>query len=273
MKNKILTFFLIAAATAVFSSCQKMDAPELGEVITDEGKTLPDGPLRFYAGFNKTDGSSARWNAYDSISGSPALLYPVSYSDGINGKALQGKDGEAVLYMNANDFNKATSFSIALWIKNTAQKDRTEFLFSLVQPNFSWHNSAAFVLVEKQAADSVIMKFGLNDQWLEGTFKKPMFDGNWHHMVYVYDQTTSNVTYYFDGQEVTGLTATQTKMNKPVTFAGITGLVIGGWNKHGGQPGPGDDWVKSFSGSLDQFRLYNKPLTGAEVQGLFNGKL
>lgn len=250
-----------------------MDRPELGEVITDEGKNLPDGPLRFYAGFNKTDGPSARWNAYDSVSGSPALLYPLSFTDGINGKAMQGKDGEAALYMNANDFDKASSFSISFWIKNTAQAGRTEFLFSLVQPKYSWTNSAAFVLVENQTATSTTMKFGLKDQWLEGTFNKPMFNGSWHHIVYSYDNAARKMTYYFDGQEVTGLTATQTNMNSSVNFTGITNLILGGWNKHAGQPGPTDDWVKSFSGSLDQFRLYNKALTGTEVQALFNSKL
>ena len=64
-------------------------------------------PLRFFTAFNKTDGPSPRWNALDSVSGSPALLYPLGYSDGINGKAMKGKDNEAALYMNANDFDKA----------------------------------------------------------------------------------------------------------------------------------------------------------------------
>jgi hypothetical protein len=273
MKNKITNFLLIAAATAAISSCQKIDRPELGEVITDEGKGLPTGPLRFYTGFNKTDGPSPRWNALDSVSGSPALLYPLDYTDGINGKAMKGKDNEAALYMNANDFDKASSFSIAFWIKNPAQAGRTEFLFSLVQPNYSWTNSAAFVLVEHQTATSTTMKFGLKDQWLEGTFNKPMFDGSWHHMVYSYDNTAKKMTYYFDGQEVTGLTATQTNMNSSVNFTGITNLILGGWNKHAGQKGPTDDWVKSFSGSLDQFRLYDKALTSTEVQALFNSKL
>jgi hypothetical protein len=33
------------------------------------------------------------------------------------------------------------------------------------------------------------------------------------------------------------------------------------------------DWGKSFNGSLDQFRLYNKALTAAEVQALFTSKM
>ncbi|ANE51048.1 hypothetical protein SY85_11580 [Flavisolibacter tropicus] len=263
----------MAAVVAAIGSCQKIDRPGLGEVVTDGGKGLPTGSLRFFTSFNKTDGPSARWNALDSISGNPALLYPVDYTDGINGKAFKGKDNEAVLYLNANDFDKASSFSIAFWIKNAAQSGRTEFLFSLVQPNFSWTNSAAFVLVENQTATNTTMKFGLKDQWLEGTFNKPMFDGSWHHMVYSYDNAAKKMTYYFDGQEVTGMTATQTNMNASVNFTGVTNLILGGWNKHAGQKGPTDDWVKSFTGSLDQFRMYDKALTATEALALYNSKL
>src|SRR6476620_11278506 len=110
MKNKIANILLMAAVVAAIGSCQKIDRPGLGEVVTDGGKGLPTGSLRFFTSFNKTDGPSPRWN----------------------------------------DFDKASSFSIAFWIKNAAQTGRTEFLFSLVQPNFSWTNSAAFVLVENQ---------------------------------------------------------------------------------------------------------------------------
>jgi hypothetical protein len=273
MNSKITNLLMVAASIAIFSSCQKMDRPKLGEVITDAGGGLPEGPLRFYTGFNKTDGPSPRWNAQDSVSGSPALLFPLSYAPGISGNAMKGADNAAALYLNANDFKSATSFSISYWVKNTAQGGRTEFLFSLVQPNYSWTNSALFVLVENQTATSTTMKIGLKDQWLEGTFNKPMFDGNWHHIVYSYDAPSAKMTYYFDGQVVTDMNNTQTNGPAGVNFNGITNVVLGGWNKHAGQPGPTDDWVKSYSGLLDQFRMYNKALSASEVQALFNSKL
>jgi hypothetical protein len=122
------------------------------------------------------------------------------------------------------------------------------------------------------------MKFGLMDQWLEGDFNKPMFDGNWHHMAYVYDHTTSKMNYYFDGALVTGLTTTQTDVKKngaprgAVDFSKASNFVIGGWNKHAGLAGPGDDWIRSFSGNLDQFRLYTKALSASEVQALYTSK-
>jgi hypothetical protein len=36
--------------------------------------------------------------------------------------------------------------------------------------------------------------------------------------------------------------------------------------------GPQDPWIHSYSGAMDQFRLYNKALTASEVTALFNSK-
>ena len=279
MRNKIAFFLSSALILLAASGCQKMDKPELGEYATDDNQTLLPGNLRFFTSFNSTDGPSARWNAKDSISGNPALLFPFTYAPGVNGNGIKGEDNSAILYLNANDLKSATSFSIAFWMKNTAQAGRTEFLFSLVDDTYSgWHRSAVFLLLENQTATSTTMKFGLMDQWLEGTFNKPMFDGNWHHIVYSYDQTTSKMTYYFDGAVVTGMTPTQTDVKNggnprgAVNFSASSGFIIGGWNKHAGKAGPTDDWIKSYTGYLDQFRIYNKPLTPAEVQALYTNK-
>ena len=273
MNHNTFKLFLLSASMLALGSCQKMDRPALDPSYpTDNSQVLIPGDLKFFASFNKTDGPSPRWNAIDSISSNPALLYPLGYGAGITGNALKGSEGNAALYLNANDFKNATDFSIAVWIKNPAQPGRTEFLFSLSQPNFSWHQSALFILVENQTASSVTMKVGVKDQWLEGNFNRPMFDGNWHHIVYAFNNSTKKMTYYFDGAEVTGLANNQYFVSNSVSFSNIKNLVLGGWNKHGKQPGPQDDWVKSYNGSLDQFRLYSKAISASEAMALFTSK-
>lgn len=279
MKNSFKILLPALALSMVMGGCDKKKHPSLGEYDTDDNQTLLSGDLRFFASFNKTDGSSARWNAYDSISSNPALLFPLTYEAGITGNSIKGKDNSSILYLNANDVKEATSLSISFWLKNTAQAGRTEFLFSLADDTYGWSHSAAFVLVENQTASSTTMKFGLMDQWLEGTFSKPVFDGSWHHIAYVYDQSTSKMAYYFDGVAVTGMTATQTDVKNgsnprgALNLTTIKNLVLGGWNKHSGLAGPTDDWVKSYTGNMDQFRIYNKALTASEVLALFNGKM
>lgn len=282
MINKIKNLFLVAAAAVALGSCQKIDQPELGEVVTDENQNLPSGPLRFFASFNKTDGPSPRWNAADSISGSPALLFPLSFTQGINGNAVQGADDAAILYLNTNDFNKATSFTIAFWFKR-AVNDNTEFLFSLKDDRVDWSKSAIFMMAEHATPTAATIKVFLLGQWLEfprtNQLKKPFFDGNWHHWAMVYDETTSKMSYYFDGQLVTDAPASATDVKKGSSPRGAldlttaNNLIIGGNNQHADVAGATDSWMKSYQGAIDQFRMYNKVLTPAEIQALFAGKL
>lgn len=283
MKTIYNLLILGILATLVLPACQKQDRPELGEYETDDNKPpLPEGPLRFFVPFG--DDPQKRYEAKDSISGDPAQVYPFDLTEGINGKAVQFTDaGRAIKYMTVNDMNTATSFSIAFWMKNT-EKGRTEFLFSLTDAKYSgWSHSAVFLLLEKGTPDAVTLKFGLMDQWLEfpdnNQFKKPLMDGEWHHLAFVYDESVSKMNYYFDGALVTDApdgAVNVLENGEPrgaVDFSTVKNLVLGGWNKHAGLAGATDDWIRSFTGAMDQFRIYNKALTAAEVQELFVGKL
>ncbi len=268
-------FLSLAMLIVVVSSCKKLDRPVLGDYPKDANP--PGGPLNFYAAF---DGSTTNplMNAVDSIKATFPSVNPLTSTTGISGKAVMGVEGKALYYPATNDFNKATSFSIAFWLKNVAQAGRTEFLFSLVDDSYGWHHSAAFVLVEGQTATKTTMKFGLMDQWLEGTFQKPLFDGSWHQIVYSYDQSTSKMSYFFDGAPVDAMTPTQTDVKSnggprgAIDFSKAYSLILGGWNKHAGAQGPGDDWIKNYSGAMDQFRLYKKALSASEVAALYASK-
>lgn len=277
MKNKVIlkTTSFTLGLVILLASCQKIERPALGDYVKDANP--PGGPLKFYSAFDGTTADPLR-NAVDSVRANFASTNPLSSITGITGKAVQGADGKTITYASANDFKTATSFSISFWMKNTAQPGRTEFVFSLCDDKYGWHHSAIFLLVENQTAANTTMKLGLMDQWLEGTFQKPLFDGNWHHIVYSYDQSSSKMTYYFDGSVVTGMTPTQTDVKSggsprgPVDLSTVYKLILGGWNKNGGAKGPTDDWIKTYTGGLDQFRLYSKALSAAEVAELYSRK-
>jgi hypothetical protein len=275
MNLSLKTVLMAAGTTLVLAGCQKMDRPALGDYPPDTNPS--DGPLSFYAAF---DGSTTDplMNAVDSIRANFPLQNPLLTVAGVSGNGVKGVDGKAIAYPSANTFKNAKSFSIAFWLKNTPQVGRTEFLFALGDPSYDWAKSAFFLLVENQTNTKATVKFNLMDQWLEGDITRPMFDNNWHHIAYVYDQTTSKMNYYFDGAAITGLTATQTDVKKggaprgAVDFSKANKLIVGGWGKHANSDGPGDDWIKSFNGNMDQFRLYTKALTATEVQTLFTTK-
>lgn len=279
--KRILKLLTIASAVMlVAGGCKKLNRPVLGSDYPTDNQVLPTGDLRFYVPFGG-DNVQGRFNVSDEISTNPALKCPLALTDGVNGKALQGADGKAVTYINANDFKSATSFTVAFWVKQSVNS-RTEFYFGVKDDRDYWHNSAMFMLVEHGTATETTLKIALMDQWLEwpdgNKFPRPLLDGNWHHFATAYDEATSKMTWYFDGAVVPApASATNvTKNSAPrgaVDFSTINNLIVGGWNKHAGLPGVTDDWVKSFTGAMDQFRLYNKALSASEIQALFTGKL
>lgn len=279
MKSILKLLTIASVVILVTGGCKKLNRPSLGDYPKDDA-VLPSGDLRFYVPFGG-DNPQARFNVADEISTNPAIKCPLTLTDGITGKAMQGSSGSAITYINANDFKSATSFTVAFWVKQTVNSN-TEFYFGLKDDGKDyWHNSAMFMLVEHGTATETTLKLAVMDQWLEfpdgNKYPRPLLDGNWHHLAFVYDETTSKMTYYFDGGLVPappGATNV-TKNGNPrgaVDFSTINNLILGGWNKQAGLAGVTDDWVKGFSGALDQFRLYNKPLSASEVSALYTGK-
>lgn len=284
--KKILNCLSVGLITGfLLTSCQKMDRPALGEYQSDV-PVIPTTPLRFYLPFDSTTTDAKQLNIRfaDSISSYPSFFpdRSITYQEGIRGTSYMGANGVALKYINTNDFNLATSFTVAFWIKRGVNT-RTEFLFGLQDDTYGWSHSSLFMMAEHTTATEATVKVGVMDQWMEfvnaDKLHKPMFDGNWHHWAMVYDETDSKMKYYFDGALVTGAPASATDVKNSgaprgkLDLSKSTVLSIGGWGKHVGVPGPTDDWVGSYTGQMDQFRLYNKVLTATEIAELYNNKL
>jgi Concanavalin A-like lectin/glucanases superfamily len=268
----LLVLFMVVSA-----GCKKLSRPSLGDYPEDANP--PGGPLKFFAAFDGTS-TNPLMNAVDSIRANFPADNPLTSVEGISGKAIQGGGEKAVKYPSANDFKNATSFTIAFWTKR-AVNNNTEFYFSLKDDTYGWSHSAIFLLVEHGTATETTFKFGLMDQWLEfpdaNKFPRPLLDGNWHHLAFVYDETTSKVTYYFDGAVVPAPASATNVTNGgnprgPLNLKASNGLVLGGWNKHASFDGPTDGWVSSFGGSMDQFRMYATVLSAGEISALYSGK-
>ena len=274
--NKIFKYsLLIIGLFIIASGCQKIKRPALGDYTKDANP--PGGPLKFFAAFDGTT-TNPLMNAVDSIRANFPADNPLLSVAGISGKGIQATGTKAIKYPSANDFKGVTSCTISMWVNNTVNPN-TELYFSLASKDY-WHESAAFLLVEHAAIDKCTFKFALMDHWVEYTnqsFTKPLFDGNWHHIAFTYDEVASRLRVYFDGIEVPtpGTTGTFTTGGAPtgkLNLKTATNLVVGGWNKHAGLSGPADGWIGGFSGKMDQFRLYGKVLTGSEILALYNTK-
>lgn len=251
-----------------------MTRPALGEYTKDTNP--PGGPLKFFAAFDGGD--------VDSIRATFGTPKNVTYTTGISGKAYKGSATSNIVYASPNDFDKVSSFTIAFWMKKRPHDANAEFVFALPTTSGIWHKSEMFMLIEdknQSSGDSMATKFLLHDQWFEfvNEYRLPnVLNGQWHHLAFVYNETTSKLTLYLNGVPRTGLPANKTDAKKsngtplgPVGFANVSKFVIGG-PAHVGLGAAPDGWMANYSGELDQFRMYGTALSAAEVSALFNGK-
>ena len=263
----------LSLLSLAFIGCQEMDRPELGNFPKDAN--VPGGPLKFYTAFNG-ETTNPLINAVDSIRAKFPLENKSSSIDGINGKAVQGEKGKYIKYSSANDFvNKAESFTIAFWEKRG--EIRSECIFSLPAVSGFSGTGGAMYFMMTGTVEQPIVKFFIRDskgfKWFEWFASSPtggflgVYDAEWHSFAIVYDASISMMTLYRDG--VAGnpiswdnhgaITLDPTK---------ITSLVIGA----GPKLKEGDAEGNSWTGGIDQFRMYGTALTAAEIQELYSSK-
>ncbi|MGE5108470.1 MAG: LamG domain-containing protein [Sphingobacteriales bacterium] len=260
-------------------ACKKVDKPALGSYPPDI--TLPGGPLRFYTSFDGNKGPFPRYDVGDSISGYPAIVDDFTTITGVTGNAVQGAAGAQLYYLDANDFvTTAQSFTVAFWEKrNGMPNGEAEFIFSISSSNGYWAGTSMMLFFDHAGAgatnDLAVLKFLLvdktvSDAWLtwEGGNKiSGIQDNKWHHLVFAYDATTSKLTLYVDGVANANVPQWGSHGGVNLDASKVTSLKIGT------RPKEDLGWGRSWTGGLDQFRLYNKALTASEVLALFNSKL
>jgi len=266
-KSFLKKAFGILCISLVFVGCQNMDRPELADYPKDAN--APGGPLKFFVAFDGNTDNSLM-NAVDSIRAKFPTNNPLESTEGISGKALKGgKAKQFVSYSKPNDFvSNSGSFTIAFWSKH-GPPTQTEFAFSVVSDN--WAKANMFCLFEGSEANPVV-KFFVDEQpgdkwfeWLNSEKVSGIYDGQWHHLAFVYDGAKSGMTAYKDG--VAFATKAWTNHgNLKMKEDKVSGFRIGGAGN------PAEGWMNSWTGDLDQFRMYSKALTLAEVNELFTKK-
>lgn len=263
---KSIAFAIVASAMLV--GCQKMDNPALGDYPLDANPV--GGPLKFYVPFDFETTDPLKF-AVDNVRARFPSDNPLTAVTGIKGKAIQGGIAKKfIAYPSANDFaSTASSLTVAFWSKHDVPT-QTEFAFALTSDN--WAKASMFCLFEGSVSNPIIKLFvdeqGTGDKWFEwvgvsGT--SAVFDNQWHHLAFVYDKATSVMTFYIDGVS-RGTSSWAGHGAIKFKTSSINGFRIGGSGN------PDEGWMNSWSGAIDNFRLYNTALSSAEVLDLFTNK-
>ncbi len=182
------------------------------------------------------------------------------------------------------------SISIAFWMNGaTGPVDGgAQGLFGISNSKQFWGNLEIFLenYTDPTDPNAVFMKIhmfnatvaGGGEQWLQSDdVKLKNVLGKWTHIALTYDGATSKISLYKDGV-VTGVNGLVLNGGNygSLKFDNVNGLAIGSFafqtspslTNHGPE-----DWAKSFNGALDNFRIYKKSLSAAEVKDLFDNKL
>ena len=112
--NKMTKHALAVLVIASVAGCQKMEQPATSDYPVDTNP--PGGPLKFYAAFDE--------RSVDSIRAVFGVDKNVSFVDGVSGKAVSADATGYVTFPSTNDFNAASSFTVAFWLKKTRPERR-----------------------------------------------------------------------------------------------------------------------------------------------------
>ena len=273
-------------------ACQKFDRPEL--VIIPDPLPPAYNALKSYWQFenNTTDEGESKLSATG-----VGLTYAAGVSGqavkiGAGGYLLLKAVGDSVKYPNefiglpADTLRNLGSFTLSFWMSGPGPGTAgAQGLFSISNKNEFWGNLDLFLENWDNAADpsEAYLKIhmfnagvatGNGEEWNE--LKIPGIFNKWSQIAVTYDGNTSEFTLYANGAA--------TSINKKklgggsygkIKFNNFNGMVLGSYqfqtNPTLTNHGP-ETWARSFNGSLDQFRLYNRALSATEITDLFTTK-
>lgn len=280
------------AVLLAIAGCQKMERPPLKNLILDPTPP-PYMDLKSFWAFENNLNDQGE----DTLTPTGVK---VTYVTGVNGQAAQIGDGGYILlpaigdttnYENgyqgfpADTLSSLGSYTLSFWMNGTGPvQGGAQGLFSISNSKEFWGNLDLFLENFKDDADPSIAYLkihmfnysgsGNGEQWNETKIPKVL--NKWTHIAITYNATTSALNVYADGQ-VTDIKNKILADGKygPLKFQNFAGMVLGTYQfqttpsltNHGPE-----SWAKSFNGALDQFRLYNRALSDAEINDLYTSK-
>jgi concanavalin A-like lectin/glucanase superfamily protein/chitobiase/beta-hexosaminidase-like protein len=200
------------------------------------------------------------WWSFDCLDGpvvkdlSPSKIDGIGWSDnvqqltrikGVRGKGVQ-LDGIDDL-VDVTDYLDATRRRVNPKSPHTTDQGTAAIWFKVDPKTLGWRKALfnKTYSFELYLASGKLMRSKLD-----------VNDGKWHHAAYVYQAGKgAGITIYLDGKPV--IKQKKRFLNHRANGVGL-GVGGGGY----GQP-------KHFGGALDEFMLFNRPLTAEEVQSLY----
>ena len=188
-------------------------------------------------------------NANDAITGSAnngSWTGSAAYNAGKVGQGFSISSGNYVQVPNAASLNPIGGMTIEGWIKaNTGYSD---YQIIVIKGDVVYDFSYALLL----NPDNTI--YASIDPWTYVTSTNAVTTNAWHHIAMAYETNSETLNVYIDGQ----LDGTGWMEN--TSYTTTTPLLIG-YDGYGYYP---------FSGIIDEFAIYSRPLSASEILAIYN---
>ncbi len=148
-----------------------------------------------------------------------------------------------------SNLNNLTNFTVAFWASASASTQA----YSMLVTKFTTDALATFQIMRHGTNNKIEYRIGDGSSGYTQVGSINIFDDNWHHVVYSYDGKT--VRAFVDGKKDVeqALSITPYTTNNAVTI--------------GSRGGAGGYYLR---GMIDEVRIYNRALSPAETQELYN---
>ncbi|MBT4120049.1 MAG: hypothetical protein HOJ16_00855 [Candidatus Peribacter sp.] len=165
---------------------------------------------------------------------------------------------DSITFNDAWDLSTAMKRTFSTWFRRKSSTTE-DVIFS--KKTGSGSSNTGYQLYIDDESDKMIFELADGSNVYTVTSTSSVTDQNWHHVAVSFDATDTDATnIFFDGAiDVSAKAGSLTTSSDSVTNA--TNFIIG--NDNGGT-GP-------LEGSVDEFRIYNRVLTGTEIAVLGAG--
>jgi hypothetical protein len=193
----------------------------------------------------------AEGNANDSAGSHNGTVAGATFTTGYVGQAFGFNGSSYVQVATGPILGSAANFTIEAWVKwDGGGLEGQQEIYS--EGSF---NDIVNLFLNKQGAVAYPVFQTLSDNWRSATSPTPINPGEWHHIAGVLAAGVGG-KLYVDGQVVA------TNPNMGPGSQGTSSSDIGRFAGNGSS--------RYYSGLIDELTLYSRPLTGTEIQGIFN---
>lgn len=250
----------------------------------DDFTKAPAPPIGGFTASDEVAASSlvAKWsfdgNVTESKQNLAGTVNSTTYGTGIKGQAFQGSANGYLQYNSPGTvLPNLTEFTVSFWMKTSQITAGATSLFQLVNSGDFWPN--LYIGFEPTTSDYmrfkvIFQKSGVtfSTQFIENQLPNANSNilGKWTNVIVSYDGTASKYTVYLNSSKIfeTSPQAGPTGPGLgPLKFVNVSRIIFGTWNEK--VEGRAQGWMANYEGALDEFRIFNKPLSTLEISALY----